>query len=79
MYILYLEIYLHFFYRSYVETNWETQAESLSKVFIPPVVFNKKSLTYRRQGYRDRYDIIDHGHEKKTLLCVFFIDLYSPR
>ena len=31
------------------------------------------------QGYRDRYDIIDHGHEKTTFMCVFFIDLYSPR
>ena len=24
----------------------------------------------RSQGYRDRYDIIDHGHEKK--ISVFF-------
>ena len=31
------------------------------------------------QGYRDRYDIIDHGHEKNKLLCGFFTDLYSPR
>ena len=23
------------------------------------------------QGYRDRYDIIDHGHEKKTFMCFF--------
>ena len=30
------------------------------------------------QGNRDRYDIIDHGHEKKAFMC-FFIDLYSPR
>ena len=30
------------------------------------------------QGYRNRSDIINHGHEKK-LLCIFFIDLYSPR
>ena len=30
------------------------------------------------QGFRDRYDIINHGHEKKPL-CVFFIDLYLPR
>ena len=35
-------------------------------------------LESESQGYRDRYDIIDHGHEKK-LLCFFFIDLYSPR
>ena len=27
------------------------------------------------QGYRNRYNIIDHGHEKK-LLCIFFVDLY---
>ena len=30
------------------------------------------------QGYRDRYDIFDHGHEKKNF-CLFFIDLFSPR
>ena len=23
------------------------------------------------QGYRDRYDIIDHGHEKTTFMCFF--------
>ena len=35
-------------------------------------------LAVQDQGYRDRYDIIEHGHENQ-LLCVFFIDLYSPR
>jgi hypothetical protein len=51
-------------------------------------ISNKKSLELNKkyallesecQGYRDRYDIFDHGHEKKTLLCLFFIDLFSPR
>ena len=23
------------------------------------------------QGYRDRYDIIEHGHEKSTFVCFF--------
>ena len=27
------------------------------------------------QGYRDRYDIIDHGHEKKNFY-VFFSQIY---
>ena len=34
-------------------------------------------LESESQGYRDRYDIIDHGHEKTTFM-FFFIDLYSP-
>ena len=29
------------------------------------------------QGYRDRYEIIDHG-QTKTFMCFFFIDLHSP-
>ena len=23
------------------------------------------------QGYRDRYDIIEHGHKKSTFMCFF--------
>ena len=30
------------------------------------------------QGYRNRYDIIDHGHEKNTF-CVFFSKIYIHR
>ena len=29
------------------------------------------------QGYRDRYEIIDHG-QTKTFMCFFFIDPHSP-
>ena len=31
-----------------------------------------KCKTWLVQGYRDRYDDIDHGHEKQTNFYVFF-------
>ena len=29
------------------------------------------------QGYRDRYDIIDHGHEKKTFMYIFHRSIFT--
>ena len=29
------------------------------------------------QGYRDRYDIIDHGHEKTTFMCFFHRSIFT--
>ena len=29
------------------------------------------------QGYRDRYDIIDHGHEKNTFMCFFHRPIFT--
>ena len=28
------------------------------------------------QGYRDRYDIINHGHEKKPFMCFFHRSIF---
>ena len=41
------------------------------------VILNSGLVKISKQGYRNRYDIIDHGHEK-NILCIFFIDLYLP-
>ena len=32
---------------------------------------------YLDQGYRDRYDIIDHGHEKNTFMCFFHRPIFT--
>ena len=29
------------------------------------------------QGYRDRYDIIEHGHEKSTFMCFFHRPIFT--
>ena len=29
------------------------------------------------QGYRDRYDIIEHGHEKSTFVCFFHRPIFT--
>ena len=29
------------------------------------------------QGYRNRYDIIDHGHEKNTFMCFFHRPIFT--
>ena len=40
---------------------------------------NIQSLTEgdRDQGYRDRYDIIEHGHEKSTFMCFFHRPIFT--
>ena len=34
-------------------------------------------LETAHQGYRDRYDIIDHGHEKNTFMCFFHRPIFT--
>ena len=31
----------------------------------------------KMQGYRDRYDIIEHGHEKSTFVCFFHRPIFT--
>ena len=34
-------------------------------------------MNYSDQGYRNRYDIIDHGHEKKNLMYFFHRSIFT--
>ena len=43
---------------------------------IRPGKFRKKNKR-GAQGYRDRYDIIDHGHEKNTFMCFFHRPIFT--
>ena len=35
------------------------------------------SIERLAQGYRNRYDIIDHGHEKKTFMYFFHRPIFT--
>ena len=34
-------------------------------------------IVAKYQGYRDRYDIINHGHEKNTFMCFFHRSIFT--
>ena len=40
-------------------------------------LINKRCKAIAGQGYRDRYDIIDHGHEKKPFMCFFHRSIFT--
>ena len=52
---------------------WKIVIRSLEKnIVLPPVTDRSVS-----QGYRDRYDIIDLGHEKNTFMCFFHRPIFT--
>ena len=47
----------------------------LKKSVLPFITPKAKGEVH--QGYRNRYDIIDHGHEKTTLVCFFHRSIFT--
>ena len=42
-----------------------------------PCISGFKEIKGSEQGYRDRYDIIYHGHEKKPFMCFFHRPIFT--
>ena len=38
---------------------------------------DKTRISLTKQGYRNRYDIIDHEHEKKTFMYFFHRPIFT--
>ena len=67
--------------------NFVTSFEKNSLKWIYVLWFGKGSYLSKKfgaalrnspnQGYRDRYDIIDHGHEKTTFMFFFHRSIFT--
>ena len=61
------------FHLKYVMVSWVKRFEAMKagKLTIWP------KFSPNLQGYRDRYDIIEHGHEKSTFMRFFHRPIFT--
>ena len=57
--------------------SWLASCLEASQESAPPVLSPMICISCLWQGYRDRYDIIDHGHEKTTFMCFFHRSIFT--
>ena len=62
-----------------ITKNFNRLAEAFNEKSSALTLMHKKYalLESECQGYRDRYDIFDHGHEKKTFISIFHGSVFT--